>query len=237
MAPDAPLVFASTNKVYGEVTRHEDMVKARSRYRPRDRALDHGLDETTPLSFHSPYGCSKGVADQYVLDYARVFGLRASVLRMSCLYGPRQFGNEDQGWVAHFLISALGGKPVTIFGDGYQVRDLLYVDDAVAAYLELLQGGEETTGRAFNLGGGPANALSLRELLALIPQLTGEEPDVTYAPWRPGDQTWYVSDTTALTRATGWAPTVGTDEGLRKLAAWLRTIVPNTTKGRLEVFA
>jgi CDP-paratose 2-epimerase len=135
VAPDAPVLFASTNKVYGKLMPLEAMVRRGERYTPGDPVFDGGLDETTPLSFYSPYGCSKGVADQYVLDYARVFGLRSAVFRMSCLYGPRQFGTEDQGWVAHFLISALTGQPITIYGDGYQVRDVLYIDDAVSAYL------------------------------------------------------------------------------------------------------
>ncbi|HZT89206.1 MAG TPA: NAD-dependent epimerase/dehydratase family protein [Stellaceae bacterium] len=225
-APEAPVIFASTNKVYGEFLTRAEMVREKERYVPRDPTLRSGIDEVTPLSFHSPYGCSKGVADQYVVDYSRVFGLRTAVLRMSCLYGPRQFGTEDQGWVAHFLISALAGRPITIYGDGYQMRDVLYADDAVAAYQAVLKHIDSAAGRAFNLGGGPRYALSLRELLAAIPELTGVEPEVAFGPWRPGDQAWYVSDTAALTAATGWRARVAPKEGLRRLVAWLKTIAP-----------
>jgi CDP-paratose 2-epimerase len=166
------------------------------------------------------------VADQYVLDYSRVFGLRAAVFRMSCLYGPRQFGTEDQGWVAHFLISALAGRPITIYGDGYQVRDVLYVEDAVKAYLLGIDAIENVSGQAFNLGGGPENTLSLRELLGLITEISGIRPDVNFDAWRPGDQPWYVSNTGALRHAAGWQAEVGVREGLERLAAWLRASAP-----------
>jgi CDP-paratose 2-epimerase len=199
----------------------EAMRQDRERYLPGDPAFAAGLDEKTPLSFYSPYGCSKGVADQYVLDYARVYGLRTAVFRMSCLYGPRQFGTEDQGWVAHFLISALTGRPITIYGDGYQVRDVLYVDDAVRAYLLGIDRIDALSGRAFNLGGGPRNTLSLRELLALIGEISGRAPQVSFDDWRPGDQPWYVSDTTALEQACGWRAEVGVPDGLRRLYDWL----------------
>lgn len=237
-ALDAPVVFASTNKVYGEFIRRREMVRKGQRYLPRDVSLRGGVDETTPLSLHSPYGCSKGVADQYVLDYARVYGLRTVVLRMSCLYGPRQFGTEDQGWVAHFLISALAGRPITIFGDGYQMRDVLYADDAVDAYVRALGFAEKTGGcRAFNLGGGPDNAFSLRELLAHMPDLVGVTPHTEFADWRPGDQGWYVSDTSAFTEATGWRAKVAPKDGLRRLAAWLRKTVPGARGEKAEALA
>ena len=236
--PDAPLVFASTNKVYGEFIPRHEMVRRGNRYVPRDPSLRAGVDEMTPLSLHSPYGCSKGVADQYVLDYARVYGLKTAVLRMSCLYGPRQFGTEDQGWVAHFLISALSGAPITIFGDGYQMRDVLYADDAVDAYVRALRFAEETGGgRAFNLGGGADNAFSLRELLALIPDLVGVTPQIDFADWRPGDQAWYVSDTSAFTEATGWRAKVAPKDGLRRLAAWLRQTRPCVRREKAEALA
>jgi CDP-paratose 2-epimerase len=223
VAPEAPVLFASTNKVYGKLMPLEAMVRQGERYTPGDPAFHGGLDEGTPLSFYSPYGCSKGVADQYVLDYARVFGLRTAVFRMSCLYGPRQFGTEDQGWVAHFLISALTGQPITIYGDGYQVRDVLYVDDAVRAYLSGIDRIDDLSGQAFNLGGGPGNTLSLRELLGLISEITGADPQVSFDGWRPGDQPWYVSDTAALERASGWRAEVGVRDGLTRLSAWLTT--------------
>src|SRR5207253_8119132 len=164
--PRAPLLFSSTNKVYGNLDDVE--LECDDEYylpkAPRLRA--HGVDEHRPLDFHTPYGCSKGAADQYVLDYARSFGLPTCVLRMSCIYGPRQMGTEDQGWVAHFLIQALQGQPIRIYGDGRQVRDILFVDDAVQAYLRALVRIEQVAGRAFHLGGGAGNAVSLLQLIA-----------------------------------------------------------------------
>jgi CDP-paratose 2-epimerase len=232
LAPEATLLFASTNKVYGKMMPLDAMRREGERYVPGDHAFASGLDETTPLSFYSPYGCSKGVADQYVLDYARVYSLRTAVFRMSCLYGPRQFGTEDQGWVAHFLISALGGRPITIYGDGYQVRDILYVDDVVRAYLSALDRIADVTGRAFNLGGGPRNTLSLRELLGLIQEIAGIAPKVSYDDWRPGDQPWYVSDTAAVEQALGWRAEVSVRDGLASLAEWLVAAFPAARRKR-----
>jgi CDP-paratose 2-epimerase len=154
---------------------------------------------------------------------------------MSCLYGPRQFGTEDQGWVAHFLIAALTGKPITIYGDGYQVRDILFVDDAVNAYCHLLKDIGHVSGQAFNLGGGLHNKLSLRELLASLPALTGSEPDVAFAPWRPGDQAWYVSDTSALSAATGWRARVSVGDGLQRLAGWLKGTFASAAEPQREL--
>ena len=220
-APTAPIIFASTNKVYGKLL-DEDQVRCDgTRYTPAAGRFARGVPENTPLDFYSPYGCSKGAADQYVRDYARVLGLRTVVLRMSCVYGPRQFGNEDQGWVAHFLLRALRGEPITIFGDGYQVRDLLYIEDAVAAWLSALAHIDAISGRIFNLGGGPENTLSLRELLERMEELQGHPPAVSFAAWRPGDQPWYVSDISALQRAVNWRPGVELDEGLAALQHWL----------------
>ena len=216
------MLFTSTNKVYGALGDIE-LQRLGNRYQPRNSGVrERGIDESQPLDFHSPYGCSKGAADQYVIDYARCFGLRTLVLRMSCLYGPRQFGTEDQGWVAHFLIRALRGEPVTIYGDGAQVRDALFVDDAVDAWLAGLRQIDRLSGRAFNLGGGPSCTLSLLEMLAHIERLTGRRPDVSFADARPGDQLWYVSDTRAFEEATGWRARVGLDEGLGALTGWLR---------------
>lgn len=216
-----PLLHASTNKVYGRLTGEGETVLRGERYEPLDRALAKGADERRPLDFHSPYGCSKGVADQYVLDYARVFGLPTMVFRMSCLYGPRQFGTEDQGWVAHFLISAITGTPITIYGDGYQVRDVLYVADAVDAYIRAWRHMDAVRGRVFNLGGGMGNSLSLRELLDAIRALRGTAPEVLHGPWRPGDQAWYVSDIRAIGAALDWRPQVTVREGLARLHDWL----------------
>lgn len=216
------LMFASTNKVYGALGNVAVSARDGDAYAPDDAALrTHGVDEGRPLDLHSPYGCSKGAADQYVLDHARIYGLRATVLRMSCLYGPRQFGTEDQGWLAHFLIRVLNGQPVTLFGDGKQVRDVLFVADAVAAWRLAEQHVDTLSGRPFNLGGGPGNAVSLLGALTHIAALSPQPPEVNFAPWRPGDQHWYVSDTRAFQAATGWAPRVPVVEGLERLAAWL----------------
>jgi CDP-paratose 2-epimerase len=219
--PMAPILFASTNKVYGRLLGDDEIVRTGNRYAPRDIALADGVDESRPLDFYSPYGCSKGTADQYVRDYARVFGLNTAVLRMSCIYGPRQYGTEDQGWIAHFLIQAIRGKPITIYGDGYQVRDALHVTDAVAAWLGVLDNIAAVRGQIFNLGGGPANATSLRELLGLIADLRGRAVETSFDEWRPGDQPWYVSDVRALSAAIGWEPTIGLRDGLATLDEWL----------------
>ncbi len=221
-ATPAPLVFASTNKVYGKLA-DIALKEEAMRHVPADPAVRAaGIAEGQPLDFYSPYGCSKGAADQYVLDYARVYGLDTVVFRMSCLYGPRQFGTEDQGWVAHFLISAIQGRPITIFGDGRQVRDILFVQDVVEAFLLAQRCMPEIRGQAFNIGGGPSNAVSLRELLDLIGRLNGRPPTVRFGPWRPGDQLYYVSDTRRFAAATGWCATVAVEEGVGRLFDWLR---------------
>lgn len=215
------LVFASTNKVYGSLS-GVTVEEGPRAFRPAAGPLRlSGVAEDRPLDLHSPYGCSKGAADQYVLDHARIYGLPATVLRMSCLYGPRQFGTEDQGWVAHFLLSALAGRPITLFGNGKQVRDVLFVDDAVAAWRLAERHMARLKGRPFNIGGGPGNALSLLDCLDHIAALTGRPADVSFADWRPGDQPWYVSDTGAFRDLTGWVPRVGVAAGLGRLHEWL----------------
>ncbi|WBH18150.1 SDR family NAD(P)-dependent oxidoreductase [Sphingomonas radiodurans] len=220
-APTTPLIFASTNKVYGDLS-DLDFALEDDAYRPVDAAIRaHGIGEARPLDFHTPYGCSKGAADQYVLDYARSFGLRAAVLRMSCIYGQRQMGTEDQGWVAHFLIRALEGRPITLYGDGHQVRDILDVSDAVGAYVAAWRNIDAVAGRAFNLGGGPANAVSLRALLAYIGTLIGRDVDISYADWRAGDQRYFVADTRAAEHALGLGEKVDWHSGVAALARWL----------------
>ncbi len=220
-APSVPLIFASTNKVYGALIDLE-MEEAADRYFPAsERLRGRGVDETRPLDFCTPYGCSKGTADQYVLDYAHSFGLRTAVLRKSCIYGPRQFGTEDQGWVAHFLIQALRGEPITIYGDGKQVRDVLHVTDAVAAYRSLLANIDKVSGRAFNLGGGVDNGVSLRMVLAEIAALADRQLRIVHAERRIGDQLYFVADTERLETSTGWRPRIGWRDGLRDLAEWL----------------
>lgn len=216
-----PVIFASTNKVYGDLAQFGSRL-AEAGYAPADPALStFGVGEAQPLDFHTPYGCSKGAADQYVLDYARSFGLPTAVLRMSCIYGERQMGTEDQGWVAHFLIRALEGRPITLYGDGHQVRDVLHVGDAVAAYLAAWRDIERVRGRVFNLGGGPANAVSLRTLLDHVSRLLGRELDITLEDWRPGDQRWFVADTRAIDGALALPAKLDWRAGVERLAQWL----------------
>jgi CDP-paratose 2-epimerase len=217
-----PLLFTSTNKVYGAL---DDIALQRidGRYEPVSAFFARGISEQQALDFHSPYGCSKGAADQYVLDYARSYGLPAAVFRMSCVYGPHQFGTEDQGWVAHFLIQALQGKPLTLYGDGHQVRDLLFVDDLLEAMICAQHLMPALTGHAFNMGGGVENSTSLLEILARIERLTGRRCHYHFADWRQGDQRYYVSDTRLFQRLTGWQPTTDIDSGLRLLHEWLGT--------------
>lgn len=217
-----PLVFTSTNKVYGGLE-NVRLCREGKRYEPRQRALrTSGIAEATPLDFHSPYGCSKGAADQYVIDYARTFGLPAVVFRMSCIYGPRQFGTEDQGWIAHFLIRALQGEPITLYGDGCQVRDALFVGDLVDALLLAQAHMQRLGGRAFNIGGGPGNATSLLEVVDRIAALTGRHVEVSLEDWRPGDQRYYVSDTRRFEALTGWCPRVRVGTGIQRLHRWLK---------------
>jgi CDP-paratose 2-epimerase len=215
------LVFTSTNKVYGGL---EDvpLVVTGGRYEPESEVLRvGGIGEDRPLDFHSPYGCSKGTADQYVLDYARSFGVRSVVFRMSCIYGPHQYGNEDQGWVAHFLLQAVAGRPIMLYGDGRQVRDVLFVEDLVDAFQLAHRNIDRLAGQAFNIGGGATNTTSLLELLELIGELHGVQPEVAHHPWRTGDQRYYVSDTRRFHEATGWRPRIGVIEGVRRLYEWL----------------
>jgi CDP-paratose 2-epimerase len=227
-----PLLYTSTNKVYGTLA-DLSLVLADGCYLPREPALrETGIGENHGLDFHSPYGCSKGAADQYVLDYARIYHLPAVVFRMSCIYGPHQRGNEDQGWVAHFLLRVLRGEPITIYGDGRQVRDALYADDLVRAMCEAQAGIEQLSGRAFNIGGGPANAISLRELLELARGLHGSLPEVRYGAWRPADQRYYVSDISSFSRATSWRPRVAVADGVERLYEALRAMAPDAALRR-----
>lgn len=216
-----PLVFTSTNKVYGNLD--NIILRADStRYEPEDTSVGvNGVNEQCALDFHSPYGCSKGAADQYVLDYARIYGIPAVVFRMSCIYGPHQFGTEDQGWIAHFLIRAIEGKPITLYGNGLQVRDVLFVEDLVDAFLLAQSNVAELAGKAFNIGGGPENTVSLIEFLELLSELQGRKPAVVFDGWRPGDQKYYVSDTSKFSSATGWIQKVDVHTGVGKLYNWL----------------
>jgi CDP-paratose 2-epimerase len=215
------LVFTSTNKVYGGLS-HHPATEGQTRYRFAESEIQAcGISEKEPLDFHSPYGCSKGAADQYVHDYSRIYGLRTIVFRMSCIYGPRQFGNEDQGWVAHFMLAVAGGRQLTIYGNGKQVRDLLFVDDLVHAFKLAARHIETTAGNVYNIGGGPANSLSVwEELRPRLERLAGHPLRVEIDGWRPGDQPVYVSDIRKAGRDFGWQPQVGVDDGLKRLWAW-----------------
>jgi CDP-paratose 2-epimerase len=219
--PSAPMIFASTNKVYGRLVTDDQIKQVARRHVPSDPRLGAGVTEEAPLDFYSPYGCSKGAADQYVRDYARVYGLNTAVLRMSCIYGPRQFGTEDQGWLAHFMLRSILGEPLTIFGDGLQVRDALHVSDAARAWIAILDNMSAARGRVFNLGGGADNAISLLELIGEIGQMRGTAPSFSFDDWRPGDQPWYVSRIEAIDSAVGWKPQVPLRQGLRSLLDWL----------------
>ena len=222
-----PVVFASTNKVYGNL-QDVALEETEGRHLPVDAHLRaHGIGEDRSLKFCTPYGCSKGVADQYVLDYAASFGLPTAVLRMSCIYGPRQFGTEDQGWVAHFLIRAMRREPITIFGDGKQVRDVLYVDDVVEAYRTVLRSIGKASGKAFNIGGGPENAVSLEMAIREIARLVHHEVELRRADWRAGDQLYFVADSRALEREAGWRPSTDWRSGFARLAEWVRAAEPD----------
>ena len=216
---DPIVLYASTNKVYGGM---EDVavVEEAARYRYRD--LPAGVSEARPLDFHSPYGCSKGAGDQYVRDYARIYGLPTVVFRQSCVYGPRQMGVEDQGWVAWFVIAAVTGRPITIYGDGKQVRDLLYVEDLLDLYDRAVERIDVAAGRVYNVGGGPANTLSVwAEFGPMLERLVDHPIPVSYSDWRPGDQRVYVSDIRKAERELGWKPRVGVGEGIRRLYEWV----------------
>jgi CDP-paratose 2-epimerase len=180
------------------------------------------VDEEDRLDFHSPDGCSKGCGDQYVRDFARIYGLRTVVFRQSCIYGTRQFGIEDQGWIAWFCIAATMGRPFTIYGDGKQIRDALWVDDLIDAYERAIDRIEAVRGEVFNLGGGPAHTLSLLELVALLETAFGRPIRPPHAAWRPGDQRVFVADVRKAARLLGWSPRVGPAEGVNRLLAWVR---------------
>ncbi len=213
------VVFTSTNKVYGGME-SVGTVELENRYAYRD--LPHGVSESQPVDFHSPYGCSKGAADQYVRDYARIYGLRTVVFRMSCIYGPRQFGNEDQGWLAHFTIASETEKPITIYGNGKQVRDILYIDDLVKAFRLAVEKIDVTAGQVYNIGGGPANTLAVwKEFNKLLSGWKGRAIPVRFEKWRPGDQPCYVSDIRKALSHMKWQPQVDIKTGTRRLWEWV----------------
>lgn len=219
-AEGGPAVFySSTNKVYGNLE-HVRVVERDGRYAYEDRPF--GVDESEPLDFHSPYGCSKGAGDQYVRDYARIYDLKTVAFRQSCIYGTRQFGIEDQGWIAWFCVAVTLGKPFTIFGDGKQIRDTLWVGDLVDAYARAYERIDVASGEVFNLGGGPSNTLSLLELVAILEKSFGRSLNPASADWRPGDQRVFVADIRKAERVLGWTPKVSTHEGVEQLLRWVR---------------
>ena len=213
------VLYSSTNKVYGNLE-HVRVVERDGRYAYEDRP--DGVDESEPLDFHSPYGCSKGAGDQYVRDYARIYGMKTVVFRQSCIYGTRQFGIEDQGWVAWFCVAVTTGQPFTIFGDGKQIRDALWVGDLIDAYTRALDRIDAVSGEVFNVGGGPSNTLSLRELVSKLERSFGRTLDPPYADWRPGDQRVFVADVRKAERLLGWRPKVSIESGVDRLIGWVQ---------------
>jgi len=212
------VIYASTNKVYGGMEDVE-IIEKDGRYGYKD--FPKGIPENRLLDFHSPYGCSKGAGDQYVRDYARIYGLKTVVMRQSCIYGRRQFGVEDQGWVAWFTIAAVLGKKITIYGDGKQVRDVLFVDDLFEAWDLVIKNIDRVSGEVFNIGGGAKLTMSLLELLDLLQEFLRTKIDYTFSDWRPGDQPVYISDISKAKKILGWEPRVDVESGVRLLADWV----------------
>jgi len=219
-APKAVVLYCSTNKVYGTNVDGIPITELERRYAFQDGVAGVSEALSVDLAGHTPYGVSKLAGELYVQDYAHTYGMRTGVFRMSCIYGTRQFGFEDQGWVAHFTIATILGRPITIYGDGKQVRDVLYVDDLIAAYDAFLSGGMPHG--VFNIGGGPAHTLSLLELLDELARLTGRRSPIAYQPWRPSDQKVYISDVRRARQALQWQPRVSVQEGLARLVAWVQ---------------
>jgi CDP-paratose 2-epimerase len=215
---DATLIFSSTNKVYGGIEKAK-VVEKEKRYEYKD--YPNGISEEMNLDFHSPYGCSKGCADQYVRDYSRIYGLNSVVFRQSCIYGKRQFGVEDQGWVAWFTIASVLEKPITVYGDGKQVRDILYADDLVNAFELASQNISKTKGRIYNIGGGKNNTLSLLELIDFLEEYSGKNISPSFDEWRPGDQKVFVADISKAEKDFGWKPKTSPKQGVKELFDWV----------------
>lgn len=212
------LLFASTNKVYGGMETIS-VIERPERFAYKN--MPQGIPETQLLDFHSPYGCSKGSADQYVRDYSRIYGLRTVVMRQSCIYGTRQFGIEDQGWIAWFTIASVLGRPITIYGNGKQVRDALFVDDLFSAWDTVTKKIKITSGQIYNVGGGAKFSLSLLELVSLLEKNLKKSIPYTFNDWRPGDQPVYISDISKIEKDTGWKPKVSVEQGVKKLSVWV----------------
>ncbi|MGB3715842.1 MAG: NAD-dependent epimerase/dehydratase family protein [Candidatus Promineifilaceae bacterium] len=217
--PRAIFLFASTNKVYGGLESVQ-IVERDSRYEFAE--FIDGIPENFPLDFHSPYGCSKGAGDQYTIDYARVYGLRTVSVRQSCIYGERQFGVEDQGWIAHLIIATCLNRPITIYGDGKQVRDVLHISDLIRAYDRIVERADEISGLAINIGGGPSNTLSVwSEFKPILESLIGQPIDASYEEWRPGDQLVFVSDILRAQSLLDWRPEISPQIGIKSLYDWV----------------
>ena len=212
------VIYSSTNKVYGGM---EDInvIEVEGKY--QYDGLPKGASEERQLDFHSPYGCSKGCADQYVRDYTRIYGIESVVFRQSCIYGFRQFGIEDQGWVAWFTIASALNKPLSIYGDGKQVRDVLFITDLIKAFDMAFENIEKTNGQIYNIGGGQENQMSLHELLALLEKYSGKKIEPRYSNWRPGDKKVFVCDISKAYREFSWKPKIGVEEGVNKLYNWV----------------
>lgn len=219
VSDDAPIViYSSTNKVYGGMEDVE-VIEQNDNYEYKD--FHNGISESRILDFHSPYGCSKGAADQYVIDYSRIYGLKTASFRQSCIYGYRQFGVEDQGWVAWFTIASVLNKPITIYGNGKQVRDILFIDDLVDAYIKAIENIGKISGKAYNIGGGSKNQISLLELVAFLENLLGRKISYNFDDWRPGDQPVFVCDVRRAKEDFGWEPRTSPKDGVKKLFEWV----------------
>lgn len=212
------IIYASTNKVYGYMEDTE-IVEERERYVYQH--MQNGISEKQILDFHSPYGCSKGAADQYVRDYFRIFGLRTVVMRQSCIYGPRQLGVEDQGWIAWFTIAASLNKEITIYGNGKQVRDILHIDDLFNGWDLAVKNIDAVKGEIFNIGGGTQNTISLMQLITLLEKINKRKIKQKSADWRPGDQRIYISDISKIKKILGWVPVIGVEDGVKSLRDWV----------------
>jgi len=220
---DPALIYCSTNKVYGDNVNKIAVRDMGKRYEFADKKFENGVPENFLIDHckHTPYGSSKLSGDIYVQDYGKVYGLKTGVFRMSCIYGPRQFGVEDQGWVAWFAIATLLNKPVTIYGDGKQVRDVLYVDDLVRAYELFIESNLKQ--EVFNMGGGRENTLSLLELLDLLEDLTGKRSEIRFSGWRPSDQKVYISDIKKAKEKLGWDVKINPKDGVSRIVNWMQS--------------
>lgn len=222
--PQATVAFSSTNKVYGAMESLK-YGKTKQRYTFSEKKFKNGISESFPLDFHSPYGCSKGAADQYFHDYSRIYGLNTVVFRQSCIYGNRQFGNEDQGWVMHFLKKFLQGKEINIYGDGKQVRDVLYIDDLISAYMAAIGQIDKIKGSIFNIGGGSKNTISLIELIEIFQKKFNNPARYSFSDWRPGDQKIFYANIEKAYKDIAWEPKINIIDGIDKLHEWVLQII------------